>query len=253
VIVTTERLSPELIELLIATQSMAPTSPAGFVEDADKTHSERITKPLLDVISCSGADTTLVVTAARLIQADVRTSNSPELWLDQLSRREADASYEPADVVIFVGPAERLLSQRCLQRGRAAAPDSVIAAAITDATFDQTMSIVNQGARGLLVLPGPTERLSQHLHEFVDPAVRGREHRRAVVRHRRAAATLTPAENEVLEAMLTGMPNKQIALRLSIGLRTVELRRSKIMKKMKAKSLAQLISFICIGQQQEGC
>jgi DNA-binding NarL/FixJ family response regulator len=231
---------------------MAPTSPAGFDEDADKTHSERVISPLLDVISCSGADTTLVVTAARLIQADVRTSNSPELWLDQLSRREADASHEPADVVIFVGPAERLLSQRCVSRGVLAAPDSVVAAAITDASFDQTMSIVNQGAHGLLVLPGPTERLSQHLREITEPAVRCREHRRAVVRHRRGATTLTAAENDVLEAMLTGMPNKQIALRLSIGLRTVELRRSKIMKKMKPKSLAQLISYICMAQQN-GC
>ena len=232
---------------------MSPTSAAGFDEDAVTAHPERVIKPLLDVISCGGADTTLVVTAARLLQADVRTSNSVELWLDQLSRREADASHEPADVAIFVGTAERLLSQRCLSRGVAAAPDSIVVAAITDATFDQTMSIVNQGARGLLVLPGPTERLAQHLKEIVEPAVRCRDHRRAVVRHRRAAATLTPAENEVLEAMLTGMPNKQIALRLSIGLRTVELRRSKIMKKMKAKSLAQLISFICIGQQQDGC
>ena len=233
---------------------MTFTSPAGFDDnDNNAPPSERVTKPLLDVISCGGADTTLVVTAARLIQADVRTCNSPEMWHEQVSRCALDASHEPADVVIFVGAAERILSQRCLSRARAAAPDSVVAAAISEAAFDHTMSIVNQGARGLLVLPGPTERLSQHLHEIIESALRSREHRRAVVRHRRAAATLTQAENEVLEAMLTGMPNKQIALRLSIGLRTVELRRSKIMKKMKAKSLAQLISFICIAQQQDGC
>ena len=232
---------------------MASTSPAGFDEDADKAHSERVAKPLLDVISCGGADTTLVVTAACLLQADVRTFGSPELWIDSLSRRDAEASNEPADLAVFVGVAERLLGQRWIGRGVLAAPDSVVVAAISDATFDQVMSVVNQGARGLLVLPGPTERLSQHLKEIIDPAVRCRDHRRAVVRHRRGAVTLTAAENEVLDAMLSGMPNKQIALRLSIGLRTVELRRSKIMKKMKAKSLAQLISFICMAQQHDGC
>jgi FixJ family two-component response regulator len=58
---------------------------------------------------------------------------------------------------------------------------------------------------------------------------------------------LTPAENEVIEAMLDGLANKQIAQRLSIGLRTVELRRSKIMRKMQAKSVAELVKFICMS------
>nr|WP_261361776.1 LuxR C-terminal-related transcriptional regulator [Aeoliella straminimaris] len=68
---------------------------------------------------------------------------------------------------------------------------------------------------------------------------------------------LTPAENEVVEAMLDGLANKQIAQRLSIGLRTVELRRSKIMRKMQAKSVAELVKFICLsgrlGAKAEAC
>lgn len=212
--------------------------------------SERTAKPLLDIVSCNGADTALILSAARMIHGEARVSGSPEMWLEQLSRMEANASHEPADVVLFVGQAERLLSQQWVGRGKQAAPHSVIAVAVSDVTFDQTMSLVNQGARGLLVLPSAPERLSQHLKEIVGPVLERRDQRRAIARHHRAAATLTPAENEVLEAMLTGMPNKQIALRLAIGLRTVELRRSKIMKKMKAKSLAQLINFICLSQQE---
>jgi two-component system response regulator FixJ len=53
--------------------------------------------------------------------------------------------------------------------------------------------------------------------------------------------TLTPDEIAVMRKMLEGLPNKRIASDLDIGLRTVELRRSNIMKKMGAGSLAELV------------
>lgn len=53
--------------------------------------------------------------------------------------------------------------------------------------------------------------------------------------------TLTPDEHAVMRKMLEGLPNKRIASDLDIGLRTVELRRSNIMKKMGAGSLAELV------------
>lgn len=213
---------------------------------------ELAVRPVLDVVTCDGADATPVLAAAQVIQAEVRLTATPEVWLEQLSRARIDHGVDPADVVIFVGAANRVVSQRWIARGCATTPDTKFVAAIIDASLEHAMAVVNQGAQGLLVLPGLAEGLAQHLREIVEPAVRCRESRLEVLRHRRAAAALTPAEQDVLEGMLSGMPNKQIAQRLSIGLRTVELRRSKIMKKMKAKSLAQLISFICMAQHQ-GC
>ncbi|WP_425614484.1 response regulator transcription factor [Anatilimnocola sp. NA78] len=53
--------------------------------------------------------------------------------------------------------------------------------------------------------------------------------------------TLTQDEIAVMRKMLEGLPNKRIASDLDIGLRTVELRRSNIMKKMGAGSLAELV------------
>ncbi len=53
--------------------------------------------------------------------------------------------------------------------------------------------------------------------------------------------SLTPDEIAVMRKMLEGLPNKRIASDLDIGLRTVELRRSNIMKKMGAGSLAELV------------
>ncbi len=46
---------------------------------------------------------------------------------------------------------------------------------------------------------------------------------------------------QVLERLIAGKANKAIAAELDLGLRTVELRRATIMKKMEANSLAELV------------
>lgn len=57
-------------------------------------------------------------------------------------------------------------------------------------------------------------------------------------------ASLTPAEVQVLDRLLAGKANKTIAAELDLGLRTAELRRATIMKKMEANSLAELVRLI---------
>lgn len=54
-------------------------------------------------------------------------------------------------------------------------------------------------------------------------------------------ARLTPRENEVMQQVVAGHSNKVIAHRLGIGLKTVEMHRSRVMKKTGSKSLAHLV------------
>lgn len=54
-------------------------------------------------------------------------------------------------------------------------------------------------------------------------------------------AALSPREREVLIGLLAGLPNKAIAYDLAISPRTVEIHRARIMQKMQAKSLSELI------------
>jgi len=54
-------------------------------------------------------------------------------------------------------------------------------------------------------------------------------------------ALLTPREREVLQGLLAGLPNKSIAYDLAISPRTVEIHRARVMDKMGARSLSELI------------
>ena len=62
-----------------------------------------------------------------------------------------------------------------------------------------------------------------------------------VVELQRRFEELTPREREVMEQVVAGLLNKQIANRLNISEVTVKLHRHQVMEKMKAQSLAELV------------
>jgi len=54
-------------------------------------------------------------------------------------------------------------------------------------------------------------------------------------------ALLTPREREVFDAVVQGWPNKQVAASLGIALKTVKVHRGRVMQKMGAGSVADLV------------
>ncbi len=52
---------------------------------------------------------------------------------------------------------------------------------------------------------------------------------------------LTRREHEIMQLLVSGLSNKKIGQKLDISHRTVEVHRSRIMEKMKAASLPELI------------
>jgi two-component system, LuxR family, response regulator FixJ len=55
---------------------------------------------------------------------------------------------------------------------------------------------------------------------------------------------LTPREREVMDLVAAGLPNKVIAARLRIALRTVEIHRARVMEKMGARHLSELVRMV---------
>lgn len=67
---------------------------------------------------------------------------------------------------------------------------------------------------------------------------------------RQRLAPITPQEREVLNHLLAGDANKLIALRLGIGLRTVESRRKTLFRKIKVDSIADLIKLVMLAEPE---
>lgn len=85
----------------------------------------------------------------------------------------------------------------------------------------------------------------QQLWEAIQEGLRwDAAHRQQMALHSKALHRLhhlTPGEREVLQLLIDGKSNKTIAAELGLSVRTIEVRRAKLMKKMKAGSLAELI------------
>jgi FixJ family two-component response regulator len=59
---------------------------------------------------------------------------------------------------------------------------------------------------------------------------------------------LTPRERQVLDMVVAGETNKSVARHLDISERTIEIHRAKVMEKMQAKSLADLVKMVAIPE-----
>jgi len=69
---------------------------------------------------------------------------------------------------------------------------------------------------------------------------------------RQNLASLTPREREVLQLVTAGRPNKVMAADLGVSQRTIEIHRSRVMDKMQAGSLAQLVRMLIEVQGPSG-
>jgi two-component system response regulator FixJ len=97
------------------------------------------------------------------------------------------------------------------------------------------------GARDFLEKPFDDERLLSAVNGAIAASRQSRDEAAAVASITARLATLTPREHEVMQRLVTGLPNKTIAYDLGSSPRTVEVHRARVMEKMGARSLAELV------------
>jgi two-component system response regulator FixJ len=100
---------------------------------------------------------------------------------------------------------------------------------------------LRSGAFNYLKKPCTEHGLASAVHEALAWDAQHRQHRVFQRRIHRRLSHLTVGEQAVLDHLLDGYSNAQIAEQLKLSVRAVETRRSKLMKKMKANSLAELV------------
>ena len=108
---------------------------------------------------------------------------------------------------------------------------------------DVSMSVqaMKAGAVDFLTKPFDLARLLDAIQRAVARDVKDRGEAGRTAQARERVRRLTPRETEVFALVVTGMLNKQIASALGIGEKTVKVHRARVMEKMQAGSVAELV------------
>ena len=95
----------------------------------------------------------------------------------------------------------------------------------------------------------------QELLDRINQALSWDEEHRSEEDHKRDLQarldSLTPREREVMDCVVRGLANKVIAMDLDLSQRTVEIHRARVMEKMRARSLAELVRMSMLIQGPE--
>ena len=104
-----------------------------------------------------------------------------------------------------------------------------------------TVRAMKAGATTVLVKPFEEPELICQLESALAQSRKEASRWAEVTSLRKRHASLTPREAEVFSKVVAGKPNKQIALDLRIEETTVKVHRGRVMRKMQAQSIAELV------------
>ena len=108
-------------------------------------------------------------------------------------------------------------------------------------TIPKAIRAVKSGAMGFLTKPFSEKELILEIENALATSRQEFAERLEIERIRKRFGTLTRRESEILSFVVSGKLNKQTAAELGIVINTVKVHRRRVMRKMQAESLADLV------------
>jgi len=107
---------------------------------------------------------------------------------------------------------------------------------------------LKRGAMDFLEKPFRDQELLEQIAKAIEVDQDRRSRAESVAGIRARLDKLTPREREVMELVVAGYANKQVAAKLGLSEKTIEVHRSRVMSKMRAKTLPCLVKMaIAVG------
>jgi FixJ family two-component response regulator len=104
-----------------------------------------------------------------------------------------------------------------------------------------SVQAMKAGAVEFLTKPLDEQKLVDAIHEAIERDRRTRQQHAEIRELRERYESLTAREQQVMQEVVSGLLNKQIAAALSITEFTVKIHRGQVMRKMRADSLPDLV------------
>lgn len=190
-----------------------------------------------------------------LIDDDPAVLDSLRLYLDRngarvssfsaaesfLSTKEIDRSFDcvVADVRMPGLSGIDLVRQMC---GSGSTVPIILITAHGD--VDMAVAAIKLGAFDFIEKPFDEQRLLESIHKAVGQGQQARDNAAELQNLQARADSLSERQREVMQLAAAGLSNKEIALRLRISPRTVEIHRAWMMERMQARNLADLVRMV---------
>ncbi len=110
--------------------------------------------------------------------------------------------------------------------------------------IEMAVKAVKAGALDFIQKPFRDQDLIDKVHCAIRDDAQNRSQIRETAEIQSRIESLTPRERQLLEMVVAGRANKVIASDLNISQRTVEIHRARVMKKMKADSVTDLVRMV---------